>query len=110
MKSDLAGRAGGVRLPVLEVAREAAHRCGISVDEWLDRVILNSARRHGVEPRLLAGRRSDACERDSVAARAQSASCLHMATDRLRDEVASVAVMLLNRASQKRSPELDGLI
>jgi localization factor PodJL len=33
-----------------------------------------------------------------------------MATDRLRDDVAGIAVMLLNRASQKRSPELEGLI
>jgi localization factor PodJL len=110
MKSDLAWHLGGVRRQALEVAREAAHRCGMSVDEWLDHVILDSARQQGVEPRLPAGPRSDAGDQDAVAARARSSSCLDMATDRLRDDVASIAVLLLNRASQKRSPELESLI
>ena len=110
MKSDLAWHLGGVRRQALEVAREAAHRCGMSIDEWLDRVILGSARQQGVEPRLFAGPRSDACDQDAVAARARSSSCLDMATDRLRDDVAGIAVMLLNRASRKRSPELESLI
>jgi localization factor PodJL len=110
MKSDLACQLGGVRRQALEVARAAAQRCGMSIDEWLDRVILDSARQQGVEPTLLAGPRSDACDQDDVAARAGSSSCLDMATDRLRDDVAGIAVMLLNRASQKRSPELEGLI
>jgi hypothetical protein len=110
MKSDLAWHLGGVRRPALKVAREAAHRCGMSIDEWLDRVILDSARQQGLEPRLPAGRRSDAYDQDAVAAGAQSSSCLDMATDRLRDDVAGIAVMLLNRASQKRSPELESLI
>lgn len=110
MKSDLAWHLGGVRRQALEVAREAAHRCGISIDEWLDRVILDSAQQQGIEPRLFAGPRSDACDQDAVAARTRSSSCLDMATDRLRDDVAGIAVMLLNRASQKRSPELEGLI
>src|SRR5262245_24226364 len=110
MKSDLAWHLGGVRRQALEVAREAAYRCGMSIDEWLDRVILDSARRQGLEPRLLAGPRSSACDQDAVAVGAQSSSCLDMATDRLRDDVAGIAVMLLNRASQKRSPELEGLI
>jgi hypothetical protein len=82
----------------------------MSIDEWLDRVILHSARQQGLGPRLLAGPRSDACDQDAVAAGAQSSSCLDMATDRLRDDVAGIAVMLLNRASQKRSPELESLI
>ena len=110
MKSDLAWHLGGVRRQALEVAREAAHRCGMSIDEWLDRVILGSAQQQGVEPRLFAGPRSDACDQDVVAARARSSSCLDMATDRLRDDVAGIAVMLLNRASRKRSPELESLI
>jgi localization factor PodJL len=110
MKSDLACQLGGVRRQALEVAREAAHRCGMSIDEWLDRVILDSAQRQGVEPRLLPGPRSDACDQDDVAARARSSSGLDAATDRPRDDVAGIAVMLLNRASQKRSPELEGLI
>ena len=110
MKSDLAWHLGGVRRQALEVAREAAHRCGMSIDEWLDRVILGSARQQGLEPRLLAGPRFDACDQDAVAAGAQSSSCLDIATDRLRDDVAGIAVMLLNRASQKRSPELESLI
>src|SRR5262245_534907 len=110
MKSDLAWHLGGVRRQALEVAREAAHRCGMSIDEWLDRVILGSARQQGLEPRLLAGPRSDTCDQAAVAAGAQLSSCLDMATDRLRDDVAGIAVMLLNRASQKRSPELENLI
>src|SRR5262245_19737097 len=110
MKSDLAWHLGGVRRQALEVAREAAHRCGMSIDEWLDRVILGSARQQGLEPRLLAGPRSDACDQAAVAADAQLSSCLDMATDRLRDDVAGIAVMLLNRASQKPYPELDNLI
>jgi hypothetical protein len=110
MKSDLAWHLGGVRRQALEVAREAAHRCGMSIDEWLDRAILDSARQQGLEPRLPPGPRSDACDQDAVAARARSSSCLDMATDRLRDDVAGIAVMLLNRASRKRSPELESLI
>jgi localization factor PodJL len=81
----------------------------MSIDEWLDRVILDSARQQAVEPRLHAGPRPDARDQDDAAARARS-SCLDMATDRLRDDVAGIAVMLLNRARQKRSPELEGLI
>jgi hypothetical protein len=110
MKSDLAWHLGGVRRQALEVAREAAQRCGMSIDEWLDRVIFDSAREQGVEPRPLAGSRSEACNQDAIAAGTQSPSCLDVATDRLRDDVAGIAVMLLNRASQKRSPELEGLI
>jgi localization factor PodJL len=110
MKSDLAWHLGGVRRQALGVAREAAHRCGMSIDEWLDRAILDSARQQGLEPRLLAGPRSGACDQHAVAGGAQSSSCLDMATDRLRDDVAGIAVMLLNRASQKRSPELERLI
>jgi localization factor PodJL len=110
MKSDLACHLVGVRRQALEVAREAAHRGGMSINEWLDRVILDSAQRQGVEPRLLTGPRSEACDQDDVAARARSSSGLDAATDRLRDDVAGIAVMLLNRASQKRSPELEGLI
>jgi localization factor PodJL len=110
MKSDLACHLKGVRRQTLEVAREAAHRCGMSVDEWLDRVILDSARQQGVEPTLLAGPRSDACDQSDVAARARSSSYLDVATDRLRDDVAGIAVLLLTRASRKRSTELEGLI
>src|SRR5262245_9132546 len=110
MKSDLAWHLGGVRRQALEVAREAAHRCGMSIDEWLERAIVDSARREGLEPRLLAGPRSGACDQDAVALGAQLSFCLDMATDRLRDDVAGIAVMLLNRASQKRSPELESLI
>jgi hypothetical protein len=110
MKSDFACHLEGVRRQTLEVAREAAHRCGMSIDEWLDRVILDSAQQQGVEPTLVAGPRSDACDQDDVPARARSPSCLDLATDRLRDDVAGIAVMLLHRASRKRSPELEGLI
>jgi localization factor PodJL len=110
MKSDLAWHLGGGRRQALEVAREAARRCGMSIEEWLDRAIFDSAHRQGVEPRLLAGPRSEGCDRDAIAVGAQSSSRPDLAIDRLRDDVAGTAVRLLNRASQKRSPELEGLI
>src|SRR5262245_57217416 len=111
MESDLAWHLGGVRRQALQVAREAVHRRGMSIDEWLDRRgIFDSAQQQGIEPRLLAGPRSEAYDQDAIAAGARSSSCLDAAADRLRDDVAGIAVMLLNRASQKRSPELEGLI
>lgn len=40
----------GVRAEVLDSAREAARRSGMSVDEWLDTVICESARTAGIDP------------------------------------------------------------
>src|SRR6266480_1872874 len=39
-----------VRQQARETAQEAARRSGMSVSEWLDTVILDSAREEGVEP------------------------------------------------------------
>ena len=40
----------GVRREVVNSAREAARRAGMSVEEWLDTVIAESARNAGIEP------------------------------------------------------------
>ena len=40
----------GVRPEVLDSAREAARRSGMSVEEWLDTVIAESARNAGIDP------------------------------------------------------------
>src|SRR5215831_9224468 len=55
MTSDMTWQARGARPQPLEAAREAARRSGMSVGEWLDSVILQSARQEGVTP----ARRSD---------------------------------------------------
>ena len=51
MKSDVPWQVKGVRQRARETAREAARRSGMSVGEWLDNVILNSALHDGVEPK-----------------------------------------------------------
>src|SRR5262245_50297547 len=50
MTSDMTWQARGARPQPLEAAREAARRSGMSVGEWLDSVILQSARQEGVTP------------------------------------------------------------
>src|SRR5262245_4715851 len=55
MTSDMTWQARGARPQPLEAAREAARRSGMSVGEWLDSVILQSARQEGATP----ARRSD---------------------------------------------------
>jgi localization factor PodJL len=52
----------GVRPEVLDSAREAARRSGMSVEEWLDTVIAESARDAGIDP-AAAHRFSDFDER-----------------------------------------------
>src|SRR5262245_16240817 len=55
MTSDMTWQAKGARPQPLEAAREAARRSGMSVGEWLDSVIVQSARQEAVT----ASRRSD---------------------------------------------------
>ena len=43
MKSGVPWQESGVRREALETAREAARRAGMSIGEWLDSVILESA-------------------------------------------------------------------
>ena len=62
MTSDMTWQARGARPQPLEAAREAARRSGMSVGEWLDSVILQSARQEGVTP----SRRSDEDRRPEV--------------------------------------------
>jgi localization factor PodJL len=58
MKSGVPWQVKGVRPQARETAREAARRSGMSVGEWLDNIILDSALHEGIEPRDLANRRS----------------------------------------------------
>src|SRR5262245_56357823 len=51
MTSSVPWQIRGVSLHTREAAREAARRSGISVGEWLDRAILDSALQDGVDPR-----------------------------------------------------------
>ena len=59
MKSGVPWQVKGVRRRTRETAREAARRSGMSVGEWLDSVILDSALQEGIEPRNLAASRYD---------------------------------------------------
>src|SRR5215831_17853691 len=56
MKSGVPWQVKGVGRHAQETAREAARRSGLSVGEWLDSVILDSALHEGVEPMDLANR------------------------------------------------------
>jgi hypothetical protein len=59
MTSSVPWQIRGVSLHTREVAREAARRSGISVGEWLDRAILDSALQDGVDPRRCVQSLSD---------------------------------------------------
>ncbi len=50
MTSGFSGQAKEVRRDVVDSAREAARRAGVSVEEWLDAAIVESARKAGIEP------------------------------------------------------------
>jgi localization factor PodJL len=50
MTSGVPWQAKGVRREVIDSAREAARRAGMTVEEWLDTVIVESARNAGVDP------------------------------------------------------------
>jgi localization factor PodJL len=59
MTSGVPWQIRGVSLHTREAAREAARRSGISVGEWLDRVILDLALQDGVDPRRCVQSLSD---------------------------------------------------
>jgi localization factor PodJL len=63
MKSDVPWQVEGVRRQARDTAREAARRSGMSVGEWLDTVILDSALHDGVEPRQPAQPQDDPYDR-----------------------------------------------
>src|SRR5262249_43635603 len=54
MKSGVAWQVTGVRRRARDTAREAARRSGVSVGEWLDNAILDSALHDGVDARRVA--------------------------------------------------------
>jgi localization factor PodJL len=53
MDSGRAWEIDGVRRHTRDTAQEAARRAGMPVGEWLERIILDSARQHGIDKRLL---------------------------------------------------------
>ena len=59
MTSGVPWQGKGVRREVIDSAREAARRSGMSVEEWLDTVIAESARNAGIEPASAPRRLSD---------------------------------------------------
>ena len=66
MTSGVPWQMKGVRREVIETAREAARRSGMSVAEWLDSVIAESARNAGVDPIQRIGCRPRRLQREST--------------------------------------------
>ncbi len=94
MKSDLPWQIGGLRQQALEAAREAAHRRGMAVGEWLDGVIFNSAMpQQVVQPRPSARPQSDPRAKDA-GEYFRAPGCRDPAADKLRDDVAAIGLML----------------
>jgi localization factor PodJL len=119
MTSGVPWQAKGVRREVIDSAREAARRSGMSVEEWLDTVIAESARNAGVEPathRLsdiddyasrqpAAGSFADVGGR--LAAIARQVDHLTQVRQRMLDSGAAAAPMDLPRAPNQRLPDLE---
>ncbi len=94
MKSDLPWQIGGLRQQALEAAREAAHRRGVAVGEWLDGVILDSAlQQQVVQPRPSGRPQSDPRAKDADDD-LRAPGCRDPAADKLRDEIAAIGLML----------------
>jgi localization factor PodJL len=85
----------GVRPEVLDSAREAARRSGMSVEEWLDTVIAESARHAGIDP--TSHRLSDFD--DHPASRGSSFADVSARLDQLSRQVDN-----LSHASGSRAP------
>ncbi len=85
----------GVRPEVIDSAREAARRSGMSVEEWLDTVIAESARNAGIDP--AAHRLSDFDDRGS--SRVSSFADVSARLDELARQVDH-----LNFATASRAP------
>jgi localization factor PodJL len=119
MTSGVPWQVKGVRREVIDSAREAARRSGMSVEEWLDTVIAESARNAGVEPathRLsdfhdYASRQPAADSFADVGARLDAISRqvdhLTQVRQRMIDSGAAAAPMDLPRAANQRLPDLE---
>ena len=105
MKSDLPWQIGGVRQQALEAAREAARRRGVTAGEWLDAAILGSALQQGIGPKRSAHPRRP-CGRDTDE-HTQSPCRLDMTGDRLRDDLAEIALVLRQALPRKAITALE---
>jgi localization factor PodJL len=94
-----------VRRQTREVVREAARRCGISVGEWLDRVISDLALQDGVDPRRLAPSPSDPHD-DEGDEDAPSTCCLDLAGRPLCDDLTKISLMLRESVPRKAAEAL----
>ena len=106
MTSGVPWQIKGVSRHTREAAREAARRSGISVGEWLDRVILDSALQDGVDPRRFAQSPSD--PHDDGGDQDAPPSCyLGWAVKPLCDDLAKISVMLRETVPRKAVEALE---
>jgi localization factor PodJL len=100
MTSGVPWQIKGVSRQTREAACAAARRSGISVAEWLDRVILDLALQDGVDPRRLAQPRYDPYE-DGGDEDVRPSCCLDRAVETQRDDLADISLMLQGATSRK---------
>jgi len=105
MTSGVPWQVKGVRRQTREVAREAARRCGISVGEWLDRVIFDLALQDGVDPRRLAPSPFDPHD-DGGDEDAPPTCYLDLPGRPLCDDLAKISLMLRKSVPRKAAEAL----
>ena len=105
MTSGVPWQVKGVSRHTREAAREAARRSGISVGEWLDRIILDSALQDGVDPRRFAQSPSD--PHDDGDQDAPPSCYLGWAVKPLCDDLAKISVMLRETVPRKAVETLE---
>ena len=98
MKSGVPWQVEGVRQHARETAQEAARRAGMSIGEWLDAIILDSALHDGVDPR-----RPVRPQRPAVI----GAACLG-AVNTLRNDLAEIGLTLQEAMPRKAVEALEG--
>lgn len=96
----------GVSRQTREAAGEAARRSGISVGEWLDRVILDLAVQDGVDPRRLAQLRYDPYE-EGGEEDVRPSGCLDRAIETLRNDLAEIRLTLQETTPRKAFQTLE---
>ena len=98
MKSGVPWQVEGVRQHARETAQEAARRAGMSIGEWLDAIILDTALHDGVDPR-----RCVRPQRPAVI----GAACLG-AVNTLRNDLAEIGLTLQEAMPRKAVEALEG--
>ncbi|MCC6889539.1 MAG: SEL1-like repeat protein [Hyphomicrobiales bacterium] len=103
----------GIRREVLDSAREAARRAGMTVEEWLDRTIAASARHAGIEPPALRMDEVEALHEPAPEARRRRDIDQRPAASRFSDISARLDVLSrqldeLTRPPRPRTPDHHG--